>query len=101
MTKEERLKIYDEATKKWGWPAQVDQAIEEMAELIVALNKYKRHEFCNEDMDKEKVYDNLYVELADVSICLEQLTNFFGQENVNNKIKSQLIKFQAQIKRKK
>ena len=41
-TKEERLKVYDEATKLWGLVAQYDQCVEEMGELIVAINKYKR-----------------------------------------------------------
>lgn len=100
MTKQERLEMYDMATKKWGWQAQVDQMIEEMAELIVALNKYKRYKFCNEDMDKEKLFNNLYIELADVSICLEQMVNEFGEENIDKKITSQLEKFANQIKRK-
>ena len=42
QTREERQKIYDEAEKEWGLVAQYDQAIEEMGELIVAINKYKR-----------------------------------------------------------
>jgi NTP pyrophosphatase (non-canonical NTP hydrolase) len=100
MTKEERLKMYDEATTKWGWPAQIDQMIEESAELIVALNKYKRMEFCNEKMDADKMYDNLFIELADVTICLEQMVNYFGKENVDKKVDSQLEKFSRQIKKK-
>ena len=100
MTKEERLKMYDEATKKWGWPAQIDQMIEESAELIVALNKYKRMAFCNEKMDEQQLYNNLFIELADVTICLEQMTNYFGEDKVEEKIKSQLQKFESQIKTK-
>ena len=42
MNRKERLELYNEAEKQWGLIAQYDQAIEEMGELIVAINKYKR-----------------------------------------------------------
>ena len=42
MNKQERKVIYDKAEELWGLIAQYDQAIEEMGELIVAINKYKR-----------------------------------------------------------
>ena len=42
MTQEERLKVYEKATQLWGLVAQYDQCVEEMGELIVAINKFKR-----------------------------------------------------------
>ena len=42
MEKQERINLYNKAEKTWGLVAQYDQAIEEMGELIVATNKYKR-----------------------------------------------------------
>ena len=44
MTPEQReMALYEAAVEKFGEIAQIDQATEEMAELIVALNKYKRY----------------------------------------------------------
>ena len=71
MNKEERLALYKRSTAKWGVQAQIDQIIEEMAELIVALNKYKRCKFYNEKRNEVAMMQNLFVELADVTICLE------------------------------
>jgi len=99
MTKEERLNLYKKATKKWGEQAQIDQMIEEMAELIVALNKYKRMTFYKEQIDKEKVFENLYVELADVSICLEQMLHMFSEEEVEKVKISQLEKLKNIIEK--
>lgn len=97
MTKKERLNLYDNATKKWGEQAQIDQIIEEMAELTVALNKYKRMKFYNEPKNKEKVFENLYIELSDVSICLEQMIHMFGENEVEKMKLSQLQKFKNEI----
>jgi len=65
MTKEERLKIYEEATKKWGVVAQYDQCIEEMAELSKELLK-------NINRGKDN-YDEIVEETADVIVCLEHI----------------------------
>ena len=66
LTHEERLKIYDEATKLWGLVAQYDQCVEEMAEMIVAINKYKRKVLYKEYQNDDKVIKNLVEEIADV-----------------------------------
>ena len=97
MDKEQRLKIYEEATKIWGKVAQYDQCIEEMAELIVALNKYKRKCLYNEYKDNTKIEDNVIEELADVSMCLEQMIYFFGEDKVQTVMDQKLAKFAAQI----
>ena len=97
MTKQERIALYNKATKKWGMQAQIDQMIEEMAELTVALNKYKRMTFYHEAKNKEKVFENLYVELSDVSICLEQMIYMFGEDNVEKTKNSQLKRFSDQV----
>jgi hypothetical protein len=99
MTKEERLKLYEKATQMWGERAQIDQIIEEMAELTVALHKYKRLTFYNEQRDKEALFENLFIELADVSICLEQMIHMFGEEKTEQAKESQLNRFQKQIEK--
>ena len=101
MTKEERLKIYNEAESLWGKVAQYDQAIEEMAELIVAINKYKRKCLYGEYKNNKAVEDNLVEELADVTMCLEQLRNYAGEEKVYKRLDEKMEKFLGQIEEMK
>lgn len=98
MTKEERIEIYNKAEKLWGTVAQYDQAIEEMGELIVAINKYKRKCLYGEFKSNPKVEDNLLEEIADVSMCLEQLRMFVGEERVEQRLDEKMQKFLGQIK---
>jgi hypothetical protein len=71
------MAIYEAAVAKFGEIAQIDQAIEEMAELSVALNKYKRFVKFGHG-DKAEVLDNIAQERADVEIMLNQLHVIFG-----------------------
>lgn len=71
------MAIYEEAVEKYGKIAQIDQAIEEMGELIVALNKFKRHlRFAYGDY--EEIMAAVQEERADVEIMLYQLHVIFG-----------------------
>lgn len=97
MTKEERQKYYDLADKKWGKVAQIDQCIEEMAELIVALNKYKRKSLYNEYQNMDKIEDDVALEIADVTMCVEQMIGYFGEEKVQSHLDTQMQKFIKQI----
>ena len=97
MTKSERLKIYEEATKKWGVVAQYDQCIEEMAELIVAINKYKRKTIYGEYKNRPEIEENVIEELADVTMCIEQMRHFFGEDKVEALLDIKLAKFKKQI----
>lgn len=55
-----------------GYEAQSNQLVEECAELIQAVNKYRRARAA--DKDREQVaLDNLVEEIADVEIMLEQV----------------------------
>ena len=101
MTREERQKIYDEAEQLWGKIAQYDQCIEEMAELTIAINKYKRHFLYNEEMDNKKVLDNLIEEIADVKMCIEQMSAYVGEENVDRVLEEKMQKFLGQIEKMK
>ena len=67
MTKQERYDLYQRAVEKWGEDSQFDQMIEEMAELTVALNKFKRAKHFVAQK-KEGVLENIYEELADVKV---------------------------------
>ena len=101
LTHEERLKIYDEATSLWGLVAQYDQCVEEMAEMIVAINKYKRKVLYKEYENNNKVIENLVEEIADVSICLEQMQHFFKDYHIDDVIEQKMQKFQKEIDEQK
>ena len=60
----------------YGWDAQSNMLIEECAELIQAVNKYKRANGSGQPMAEyhsSLVFDNLIEEIADVEIMLEQI----------------------------
>lgn len=64
------------AIRKFGARAQKDMAIEEMSELMKALLKQRRA--YNEDpLNADKTLSNVYEEIADVQIMLDQLMIMF------------------------
>lgn len=68
--------ILKESILRCGDSAQIDMAIEEMAELTKALLKHRRAKrFGQYNMDKAR--DNVSEEVADVLIMLEQLQMIF------------------------
>lgn len=97
LNSEERLKVYEKATKLWGLVAQYDQCVEEMGELIVAINKYKRKVLYKEYKGNSEIENNLVEEIADVSICLEQMRYFFKDKNIDEVIEKKMQKFLGQI----
>ena len=98
MTYEERIEVYNKATQLWGLVAQYDQAIEEMGELIVAINKYKRKVLYKEYQGNNKIIENLVEEIADVSMCIEQLKYFFKDYDIDAVLDQKMEKFKGQIK---
>lgn len=95
MEKEEN--VYQKAIDKWGATAQLDQMIEEMAELTLAINKYKRYLLGEKYLKKDQVFGNMYEELADVRLCLEQMEYMFGKENVDTAYERKFEKFMQQL----
>jgi NTP pyrophosphatase (non-canonical NTP hydrolase) len=61
----EKHKIYNKALHLWGNDAQMNMVIEECAELIQAINKFRRDPTATN-------MDNLCEEIADVEIMVEQ-----------------------------
>ena len=60
----------------YGYEEQSNQLIEECAELIQAINKYRRASGKGQpiaDFQKTLVLDNLIEEIADVEVMLEQI----------------------------
>lgn len=74
MTTEERRALLDRAITAYGAPAQMDMAVEEMAELTKALCKVK-HVSCA--AEAKAALENAVEEMADVQIMLDQLRIIF------------------------
>lgn len=96
MTKEERIILYNKATDKWGFESQLDQLIEECAELIVSINKLKRSKIDLQDRSDE-IFDNFIEEICDTFMCIEQMKNHYGEEVFEKKLNEKLIKFEKQL----
>lgn len=79
MTTEERRALLDRAITAYGAPAQMDMAVEEMAELTKALCKVKRVSCAAE---AKAALENVIEEMADVQIMLDQLRIIFGRSTV-------------------
>ena len=70
-----------EVADRYGYPAQSNQLVEECAELIQAINKYRR--YGNTD-----ALDNYIEEIADVEVMLEQIKYLIGiTEDQLNEVK--------------
>ena len=90
--------VYQDAIVKWGENAQLDQMVEEMAELTLAISKYKR-QFTDSLLDYQKVgvMENLYTEIADVKLMIEEMEFMFGKENVQKAYDKQMKKFELEL----
>ena len=89
--------IYKKAIEKWGENAQLDQMIEEMAELTVAINKLKRLKSGEKKLSDDAVYNNLLEEIADVKIMLEEMEFMFGKEKIDEMYEKKMQKFLKQL----
>lgn len=73
----------------YGYEGQSAQLTEECAELIQAINKYRR---ARDSMCRQRAYAGIVEELADVEIMLEQVKHLLGiTERQINAIKEQKI----------
>lgn len=99
MEKQERELLYKKCIEKWGLYSQFDQLLEEMGELIVAINKVKRLSL---DIPKEKeqmVMDNFYEEIADVKMCIEQMQMIYGEQKIEDVLHQKLLKLKGQLEK--
>lgn len=69
------ISIMQTALDRWGLDAQIDQTVEECAELIVALNKHARRS------PKPGTLDNVLDEIADVEMMLAQMRIAYGMDD--------------------
>ena len=77
-----------EALSLWGYENQINKALEELAELSLALHHYK-----DGKVKEEAVVD----EIADVKIMIEQLSIIFGVDTVNVRETKKLLKLKKII----
>ena len=73
----------------FGFDAQAEKAIEEMAELIVEIKHLKKR-----DENAADIYPRLIEELADVKIMIDQLVYLVRQDEEN----SEYFDFQTESK---
>ena len=88
-------KILQKAIDTYGTEAQMMQCIEEMAELIQAINKYFR---ANTDEEMAKAYVSVIEEISDVQIMLEQMRILFGDKAVDEQITAKLGRLEKRLK---
>ena len=74
-----------------------DLLVEELSELIKAVMKLERFNFCDNTLrcNYHDIYNNIYEELADVIIMLFQFIykNKLSEENLLNEITKKLIRY--------
>ena len=83
-------KILQQAIDKWGNNAQTELIIEECAELILALQKLKRH--CNLETIK-----NVHDEIADVIIMTEQAQLLFDKELIQTRVEYKMNRLKERL----
>ena len=87
-------KILRKAIDTYGTEAQMMQCIEEMAELIQAINKYFR---ANTNEEVAKAYISVIEEISDVQIMLEQMRIVFGDKAVDEQITAKLGRLEKRL----
>ena len=87
---EEQKGIMLQALSRYGVDAQDDIAIEEMSELTKAIIKNRRYKTF-------ATLENLYEELADVYIMLEQMMMSLDKDRVQSYINSKLERLNERL----
>ena len=77
-------KLYNLAIATYGDEEQINQGIEEMAELIQAIIKFRRNP-CEETLN------GIEEEIADVEIMLEQYKIIYAANPIVEKLKNQKL----------
>ena len=82
-----------------------DLLVEELSELIKAVMKLERYNFCDNTLrcTYHDIYNNIYEELADVIIMMFQFIykNKISQENLIEEISKKLVRYYETISDKK
>jgi hypothetical protein len=80
---QDKLKIIAE---HYGIENQSIQLMEEMVELTIALNKYRRsskneHQTISESIDEQFIIEQIIEEICDVEIVLEQIKHLLNHSS--------------------
>ena len=82
-----------------------DLLVEELSELIKAVIKLERYNFCDNSLrcNYHEIYDNIYEELADVTIMMIQFIykNEISHQDLLDEISKKLIRYYETISDKK
>ena len=73
QTSTEEKQLYQDAINRWGIDAQINMLIEEMGELLVAINKLRRRK----DRNDERPVMAMIEELVDVQLMLDQIKYYY------------------------
>lgn len=85
----DKQQIFNDAVKKYGFDAQLNQLQEECGELIVASNKLRRNN------DVESMID----ELADVYIMVNQIIQAMNiEDKVDDRVEFKLLRLKHRLK---
>jgi NTP pyrophosphatase (non-canonical NTP hydrolase) len=84
MWQEEKIELFKKALEKWGNNTQMDMCIEECAELIQAINKFRR----NPTAENMKA---LCSEVADVENMIEQVRFILKKDALIDNIKTEKL----------
>ena len=77
-TSTEEKQLYRDAINRWGIEAQLNMLIEEMGELLVAINKMRR----GKDKNDERPVMEMIEEFVDVQLILDQAKYYYCSEGV-------------------
>lgn len=90
MTQEEQMEIQQTALNTYGIIKQQWMLIEECGELLNAIAKEKRDRAGK---------DEIITELADVSIIVEQLAFFYGEEDFKKEKERKLLRLKERLQK--
>ena len=82
------MTTYERAMAKFGKERQMRKLQEECAELAAEVNKY---------LEGRSSLDELLGEMADVSICLEQMRCYFTNTAIDTAIARKLMKLEKYL----
>lgn len=83
----DRNLLYQKAIERFGKPSQIEMLIEELAELQLALQKFKRN-------PSKQLAEDVCDEMADVEIMLEQNRLVFNSKVVDKRKSFKLARLQ-------
>jgi NTP pyrophosphatase (non-canonical NTP hydrolase) len=88
------------AIEKFGAISQMDMAIEELAELIQAINKVKRSGAVkgNKIIQNDFIdYERLMFEIADVKIMLDQILIMADCQNIDDYVDAKINRLENKL----